>query len=50
MNKVLVLFIISLLGLAACDPHVGGTGPPRPDRTEDGALPPPQEQSAPADQ
>jgi len=43
-----VLFIISLLGLAGCDfPHSGGQGPPRPDRGEDGAMPPP-EQTAPA--
>lgn len=43
-----VLFIISLLGVAACDfPHSGGQGPPRPDRGQDGAMPPP-EQAAPA--
>ncbi|MGH8658680.1 MAG: hypothetical protein ACREV4_09470 [Gammaproteobacteria bacterium] len=43
-----VLFIISLLALAACDfPHSAGKGPPRPDRGQDGSLPP-QEQSTPA--
>ena len=41
-----VLFIISLLTLAACDfPHSAGKGPPRPDRGQDGALP--QEQTTP---
>jgi len=43
-----VLFIISLLALAACDfPHSAGKGPPRPDRGQDGSMPPP-EQAAPA--